>query len=174
MFAALPGWFATSLKAAVAAAGSYHTLNGLRHLGWDMGFRASFPSLPAARGWALSGRDLARRYWSAGQQTLMRIRRAQCSTSRPRTWPATPLSAPRSSRPPPSSPSERLRSGAASSISFPLATTNRFPVVSPSLSCPALLLAGVATVGVPAERGWRRHLYFFPPSVPVPEIPLAA
>ncbi|BGP54225.1 hypothetical protein JCM8202_001358 [Rhodotorula sphaerocarpa] len=38
MFAALPGWFATSLKAAVAAAGSYHTLNGLRHLGWDMGF----------------------------------------------------------------------------------------------------------------------------------------
>lgn len=38
MFAALPGWFATSLKGAVAAAGSYHTLNGLRHLSWDMGY----------------------------------------------------------------------------------------------------------------------------------------
>ena len=41
MFAALPGWFATSLKGAVAAAGSYHTLNGLRHLSWDMGYRES-------------------------------------------------------------------------------------------------------------------------------------
>jgi succinate dehydrogenase/fumarate reductase cytochrome b subunit len=38
MFAAFPGWFATSLKGAVAAAGSYHTLNGLRHLSWDMGY----------------------------------------------------------------------------------------------------------------------------------------
>lgn len=38
LFASLPGWFATSLKGAVAAAGSYHTLNGLRHLGWDMGY----------------------------------------------------------------------------------------------------------------------------------------
>lgn len=39
LFAALPGWFATSLKAAVAGATSYHTINGLRHLGWDMGYR---------------------------------------------------------------------------------------------------------------------------------------
>ncbi|POY72539.1 hypothetical protein BMF94_4365 [Rhodotorula taiwanensis] len=38
LFAALPGWFATSLKAAVAGATSYHTINGLRHLGWDMGY----------------------------------------------------------------------------------------------------------------------------------------
>ncbi|GAA5976539.1 hypothetical protein JCM10908_005536 [Rhodotorula pacifica] len=37
-FASLPGWFATSLKAAVAAAGSFHTFNGLRHLAWDTGY----------------------------------------------------------------------------------------------------------------------------------------
>lgn len=48
MFAALPGWFATSLKGAVAAAGSYHTLNGLRHLSWDMGYRESLSLQPDA------------------------------------------------------------------------------------------------------------------------------
>lgn len=35
----LPGWFKLSAKTAVGFAASYHTINGLRHLSWDMGKR---------------------------------------------------------------------------------------------------------------------------------------
>ncbi|GAA5998279.1 protein SHH3 [Rhodotorula paludigena] len=37
-FAALPGWTQFLAKFAVAFPASYHTLNGFRHLGWDMGY----------------------------------------------------------------------------------------------------------------------------------------
>ncbi|BGP38486.1 cytochrome b subunit of succinate dehydrogenase, Sdh3p [Rhodotorula kratochvilovae] len=36
-FANLPAWAQYTAKAAVALPASYHTLNGFRHLGWDMG-----------------------------------------------------------------------------------------------------------------------------------------
>ncbi|TNY18525.1 cytochrome b560 subunit of succinate dehydrogenase [Rhodotorula diobovata] len=37
-WAALPGWAQLSAKAAVVGPAAYHTLNGFRHLGWDMGY----------------------------------------------------------------------------------------------------------------------------------------
>ncbi|GAA5821399.1 hypothetical protein JCM11251_004605 [Rhodosporidiobolus azoricus] len=37
-FSALPGWLQLSAKALVAGPAAYHTFNGLRHLGWDMGY----------------------------------------------------------------------------------------------------------------------------------------
>lgn len=39
-WAALPGWAQLSAKAAVVGPAAYHTLNGFRHLGWDMGYCA--------------------------------------------------------------------------------------------------------------------------------------
>ncbi|GAA5974185.1 hypothetical protein JCM11641_003313 [Rhodosporidiobolus odoratus] len=37
-FSSLPSWMQLSAKAAIAFPASYHTLNGFRHLGWDMGY----------------------------------------------------------------------------------------------------------------------------------------
>ncbi|GAA5946557.1 hypothetical protein JCM3765_000294 [Sporobolomyces pararoseus] len=37
-FASLPGWMQLSTKALIAGPAAYHTLNGLRHLGWDVGY----------------------------------------------------------------------------------------------------------------------------------------
>ncbi|GAA6062391.1 hypothetical protein JCM10212_003200 [Sporobolomyces blumeae] len=37
-FAALPGWMQLSAKSLIAGPAAYHTLNGLRHLAWDMGY----------------------------------------------------------------------------------------------------------------------------------------
>lgn len=38
-YAALaPFWLKLTIKAPLAAAASYHTWNGFRHLGWDMGY----------------------------------------------------------------------------------------------------------------------------------------
>ncbi|GAA5855944.1 hypothetical protein JCM8547_000424 [Rhodosporidiobolus lusitaniae] len=34
----LPSWAQFTAKAAIAFPASYHTLNGFRHLGWDMGY----------------------------------------------------------------------------------------------------------------------------------------
>lgn len=36
----LPTWVKLSVKAPLAAAASFHTFNGFRHLGWDMGYCA--------------------------------------------------------------------------------------------------------------------------------------
>ncbi|KIS67951.1 uncharacterized protein UMAG_11744 [Mycosarcoma maydis] len=36
--ATLPAWFKTAVKAPLALAFSFHSLNGLRHLAWDWGF----------------------------------------------------------------------------------------------------------------------------------------
>lgn len=43
-WADLPGWFQYTVKGAIAFAGSYHTLNGIRHLAWDMVKGAPFIS----------------------------------------------------------------------------------------------------------------------------------
>ncbi|GAA6028107.1 hypothetical protein JCM8097_001874 [Rhodosporidiobolus ruineniae] len=37
-FAELPTWFQWTVKSAIAGPAAYHTLNGFRHLGWDMGY----------------------------------------------------------------------------------------------------------------------------------------
>ncbi|GAA5898696.1 succinate:quinone oxidoreductase subunit C [Sporobolomyces salmoneus] len=37
-FASLPGWMQLSTKALIAGPAAYHTLNGFRHLGWDLGY----------------------------------------------------------------------------------------------------------------------------------------
>ncbi|GAA5891388.1 hypothetical protein JCM6882_004679 [Rhodosporidiobolus microsporus] len=38
LFTSLPGYLQVSAKALVAGPAVYHTLNGFRHLGWDMGY----------------------------------------------------------------------------------------------------------------------------------------
>lgn len=39
---ALPSFLQLTTKTALVGATTYHTFNGLRHLSWDMGYRASF------------------------------------------------------------------------------------------------------------------------------------
>jgi succinate dehydrogenase (ubiquinone) cytochrome b560 subunit len=39
--ATLPAWIKLSLKAPLAAAASFHSFNGLRHLAWDWGYAMS-------------------------------------------------------------------------------------------------------------------------------------
>lgn len=41
LFGDLPGWFKMSAKTIVAFPAAFHTFNGLRHLGWDMGYCTS-------------------------------------------------------------------------------------------------------------------------------------
>lgn len=38
LFAELPTWLKISAKSIVTFPAAFHTFNGLRHLGWDMGY----------------------------------------------------------------------------------------------------------------------------------------
>lgn len=50
IFADLPGWAKISAKTILAGPAVYHTINGLRHLSWDMGYRESFLSVEGVLG----------------------------------------------------------------------------------------------------------------------------
>ncbi|KAM0754792.1 cytochrome b560 subunit of succinate dehydrogenase [Meredithblackwellia eburnea MCA 4105] len=45
---ALPVWFTLTTKAAIAYSGAFHSINGIRHLGWDLGKFISLRSSYAA------------------------------------------------------------------------------------------------------------------------------
>ncbi|GAA5932756.1 hypothetical protein JCM21900_003456 [Sporobolomyces salmonicolor] len=53
-FASLPGWMQLTAKAAIAGPAAYHTLNGFRHLGWDLGYFLNLKSSYMA-GYAVIG-----------------------------------------------------------------------------------------------------------------------
>ncbi|BGP14432.1 hypothetical protein JCM10213_004555 [Rhodosporidiobolus nylandii] len=53
-FAALPTWMQFSAKALIAGPAAYHSINGLRHLGWDMGYFLNLKSSYMA-GYAVIG-----------------------------------------------------------------------------------------------------------------------
>lgn len=50
LFAELPLWAKLSAKTIVTFPAAFHTFNGLRHLGWDMGYcKFSIPSLDSRK-----------------------------------------------------------------------------------------------------------------------------
>lgn len=120
----LPTWLQWSGKSLIAGPAAYHSINGLRHLGWDMGYCA-FPFF-------LIFQPLS---------PYLFIVISQSSSSSPRTWLDTPSSARPPSPPPAFSLSKRFPLPPSHAYSSP--SSPSFPFLSlppPLLRTPGRLL----------------------------------